>query len=219
MLFRTCGNLYRKWTDRSCIYRKDGNYHFQCKLSFHSFRQKNFLSRNRKWQRAAAKAAAFFCAPSGARFSQTERKCQTFFFWNRVVDKRSLVHVSQTFFQRRKNSPQKTKDTGAGLSTKKGCHMSAKWLIHDFIHIIHRKSQKNSRAGKIGFGTGVLWIMFRGKKKIEKCRTKWINEIVRKQFGLQNKKMELLQNSSIVWYNVHTIIQRKDDEYEIYYRW
>lgn len=122
-------------------------------------------------------------------------------------------------FSKEKKQPSKDKRHRRRVIHKKGLSYVCKMTYTRFYPHYPQKITENSRAGKRGFGTGVLWIMFRGKKKIEKCRTKWINEIVRKQFGLQNKKMELLQNSSIVWYNVHTIIQRKDDEYEIYYRW
>ena len=44
-------------------------------------------------------------------------------------------------------------------------------------------------------------------------------EIVRKLIELQNNRIELLQNGYVLWYNVHTIIERKDDEYEVCNYW
>lgn len=44
-------------------------------------------------------------------------------------------------------------------------------------------------------------------------------KIVRKLIELQNKIRELLQNEYKLWYNVHTIIERKDDEYEVCNYW
>ena len=46
-----------------------------------------------------------------------------------------------------------------------------------------------------------------------------MNQIVRKLFKLQNNRRELLQNEYKLWYNVNTIIERKDDEYEVCNYW
>lgn len=35
--------------------------------------------------------------------------------------------------------------------------------------------------------------------------------------GFEKEKQELLHNRYKLWYNISTIIQRKDDEYEIYH--
>lgn len=67
--------------------------------------------------------------------------------------------------------------------------------------------------------TSVLWIVIQGRKKGRKCRRNKIIKIVWKLSLRQKQNQELLHNEYKLWYNVYTIIQGKDDEYEFYYCW
>ena len=47
MLLRSCSSLHWQWTDRTCKYKQDRNYHFQRKLQKYSCSKKNFLMQDR----------------------------------------------------------------------------------------------------------------------------------------------------------------------------